>query len=126
MYKIKAMVVEDEVLIRKLLIRSLERLSCEIVFETGYGEKAIEFAISEKPDIIFMDIKLQGGINGLEAVEKISESVDIPTILVSAYNYDDELSRMKAKKNIIGFFEKPVMEDKLEVILDKIRKNKKI
>lgn len=125
MKRIRVMVVEDEVLIRKLLIRSLERLDCNIVFETGYGEKAVVFAIEEKPDIIFMDIKLQGGMDGIEASEKIGESVDIPVVLVSAFNYEDEINNIISKKNIIGFFEKPVMEDKLEAILNTIRNKNK-
>lgn len=123
MKKVRILVVEDEVLIRKYLIRYLEFLNCKIIGDTGYGEKAVEIALKEKPDLVCMDIKLQGVMNGIEAAKKISESDEIPIVFISAYDYEDEVNKLNLN-NILGFIEKPIPEEKLELIINEIKQKK--
>jgi two-component system, response regulator PdtaR len=113
MNKIRVLVVEDEVIIRLMIVNFLKDFNCEVVSETGFGEKAIEFAETSKPDLILMDIKLQGKINGIEASKKIIEKNKIPIILMSAYDYKDELKKSDLSTIIIDFLEKPISYDRL-------------
>jgi YesN/AraC family two-component response regulator len=122
MRKVKVMIVEDEALIRILLAKILERLNCNVICETGYGEEAVKFIEKDKPDLILMDVRLQGEIDGLKASEIIDKIYNIPIIILSAYDFSYE-AKMMNLKNVIGFFEKPIIEEQLMPILEKIKDN---
>ena len=71
----KIMIVDDQPEVRELVEVTLLSDSYEIL-QTDTGEKAIEMAIREKPDIILMDIMMPGGIDGLEAVRILKSNPD--------------------------------------------------
>lgn len=86
---LKVLVVDDEVLERKALIKIIRNAS-EQVMVIGEGAKngraAIEMAREYEPDIIFMDIKMPG-IDGVQAVKEIKQfAPDTRFIMVSAFN----------------------------------------
>ncbi|GAA0592247.1 response regulator [Virgibacillus siamensis] len=87
----KILIAEDELLERKAMRKFLEDNFNELeeISEAANGREAIEQAAIFEPDIIFMDIKMPG-INGLEAIEKIQNTLpSIKFILVSAYDSFD-------------------------------------
>ena len=113
------MIVEDEVILSSLLKKQLE---VEGYFVCGCfttGEKAIEFVKTTKPDVILMNIRLVGEIDGIEAAEKILEKSNIPMIFMTGYGESDVVVRTQ-KINPIACLIKPVEIWDLKSILESI------
>ena len=85
MEKAKILIVEDEGTIAKCLKLILSRVGYRIVDIVASGEEAIDIAVQTRPDLVLMDIKLRGEIDGITAFEQIRKSADIPVVFVSAY-----------------------------------------
>jgi DNA-binding LytR/AlgR family response regulator len=117
MANISILVVEDEIIVSKDIQNSLKKLGYTIVGSAASGEKAIEVAIAEKPDLILMDIMLKGEMNGIEAAEKIKESMNIPIIFLTAYAEDSTLSKAKLVEPY-GYILKPFKEIDLKTAIE--------
>lgn len=117
MANINILVVEDEIIVSKDIQNSLKRLGYSIVGSAASGEKAIEAALKEKPDLILMDIMLKGDMNGIEAAEKIKEKVNIPIIFLTAYAEDSTLSKAKMVEPY-GYILKPFKEIDLKTAIE--------
>ena len=117
MAKVNILVVEDEIIVSKDIQNSLIRLGYNIVGSAASGEKAIEVAISEKPDLILMDIMLKGEMNGIEAAEKIKEKLNVPIIFLTAYAEDSTLSKAKLVEPY-GYILKPFKEIDLKTAIE--------
>jgi len=107
MKKQKILIVEDEVIIAlhlKNLIQRLGKYECDSV---SSGERAVELSKSFEPDLIFMDINLDGQINGIEAARQIRTKNDIPVVFVSAFTDEDTIEEAK-RTNPAGYLTKPI------------------
>ncbi len=87
------MIVEDEIILAR---------SCELVLDLmGYsicdivtsGEEAIEKAALRKPEVVLMDIKLSGEMDGIEAGNHINSSLGIPVIYITGFSSEEEKER---------------------------------
>ncbi len=81
----KVLIVEDEILIAEDLRLTLERLGHQVVAIAASGNEAIRKADELHPDLVLMDVRLQGAMNGIETARKIKSKVDVPVIYVTAY-----------------------------------------
>ncbi|HEY9668560.1 MAG TPA: response regulator, partial [Coleofasciculaceae cyanobacterium] len=84
--KIQILVVEDENIIALNLKENLESLGYIVVAIVVSGEKAIEKATQLRPDLVLMDIRLKGSIDGIEAAGQIWEHLSIPVIYVTGHS----------------------------------------
>ena len=117
MSKVKVLVVEDESIISKDIQHNLKRLGYDIAGSSATGEKAIQLAKEEKPDIVLMDIMLKGDMNGIEAAEIIRREHHIPVIFLTAYA--DEATLEKAKiSGPYGYIIKPFKEIDLHTTIE--------
>ena len=117
MSKINVLVVEDESIVSKDIQHSLKKLGYNVVGASATGEKAIELAGSENPDIVLMDIMLKGEMNGIEAADIIKNNQSIPIIFLTAYA--DELTLSKAKvTQPYGYILKPFKEIDLHTTIE--------
>ena len=82
------------------------------------GEEAIDAATKEKFDLILMDIKLRGYIDGIDAAKAISEFANIPVIYVSGNSDLLNSARLKETKPR-GILRKPITAEKLAETLKK-------
>ena len=85
MAKARIFVVEDEVIVAEVLKMNLERSGYEIAGHEIYGEAVVESVARSKPDLILMDIRLKGKINGIAAAIQVRARFDIPIIYLTAY-----------------------------------------
>ena len=76
MEKIKILSVEDEIFIARDIQMSLENLGYTVTSLVPSGEEAIRRVTEEKPDLVMMDIKLQGEMDGIEASEEIRKETN--------------------------------------------------
>ncbi len=113
----RILVVEDDDVVADYLKLCLMLMGLTVVDICCYGEEAVEKARDLKPDLILMDIKLRGGMNGLEAVEKIHLVSDIPVIYLTAYGDDDILQSAKVT-DPFGYLLKPFRESELKTVIE--------
>ena len=110
MKNLKILLAEDEFLCAIGIKNNLELLGHTVVDTATTGEELIIAANKHKPDLIISDINMPK-INGLEAIKKINERYDIPSIITSSYNNDyiDQSSKL----NIFYYLIKPIQKDEL-------------
>ena len=79
------MIVEDELIVAKNIEISLRKAGYEVPAIVSSGEEAIQQAGQLRPNLILMDIRLQGEMLGVEAAEQIHTRFDIPVVYLTAY-----------------------------------------
>lgn len=115
----KVLVVEDDSIMRRYLVFLLKQFKCEIAAEASCGEEAVLLAEKVKPDFIFMDIVLDGEIDGIKAAELISEKSSVPIMFLSGYDLEFRISRASIP-NMAGYLYKPVDEHSIRMALKKL------
>lgn len=110
-------VVEDESIVRKDIERNLIKLGYNIVGLADTGEKAIELALANKPDVILMDIMLKGKMTGIEAAAIIKEQMDVPIIFLTAYADTPTLNKAKQVEPH-GYILKPFKETDVHTTIE--------
>ncbi|MCY6482869.1 diguanylate cyclase [Clostridium aestuarii] len=112
MNEIKVLIVEDSTATAKTIKKSLLNFKYEIADICSTGQSAIRSALIYNPDIILMDIQLEGEMNGLEAATKITNILNIPVIYLTALSDKDMLEEAKLSKGY-SFLIKPFKEAEL-------------
>jgi len=113
----KIMVVDDEAVIAMQLKERLTSMGYEVVGSAFSGEEAVEMAGGLKPDIILMDIVMEGKLDGIDASEIIKKELGIPVIFLTAYADDDFIKRAKNVKPF-GYILKPFQEDQIKAAIE--------
>ena len=85
MSRLRILIVEDEILIAEDLRLSVQKMGHEVVGLAGDGLEAVQKALTTHPDVILMDVRLQGPMDGIEAARKIRSQADIPIIYLTAH-----------------------------------------
>lgn len=111
------LIVEDDMILAMVIEQMLRQLGYNVLDKVKRGDEAVQAALKEQPDIILMDIRLDGSMDGIEAVKKIHSSTDIPVIYITGNN--DDQSRKRADKTAhTDFLVKPVNESTLNRALE--------
>jgi PAS domain S-box-containing protein len=113
---IDILVVEDSSLISLDIQRALKFLGYGIAGSAATGIEAIEAAEKLKPDLILMDIRLKGDMDGIEATRQIKLKNDIPVVYLTAYADEATIERAKVTEPL-GYLIKPFEERELNSIL---------
>ena len=90
---INLMLVEDERIVAFDLKRQLQGFGYHVGSVVASGEQAVSQAAHEKPDLVLMDIHLEGQMDGIEAAARIRARHQIPVVFLTAYAEDDTLRR---------------------------------
>lgn len=117
MSKTNILVVEDESIVSKDIQHSLKKLGYNVVGAASTGEKALEIARAERPDIVLMDIMLKGDMNGIETAEHIRQELSIPVVFLTAYADESTLTRAKVTEPY-GYIIKPFKEIDLHTSIE--------
>ena len=110
------LVVEDEVMAAMCLEMELKRVGYAVCQRVVSGEEAIVSAAQQRPDVVLMDIRLAGELDGIEAAQQIQAAAGIPVIFMTAYPDDNTLERAN-RLNPLGFFIKPVKIRDIQTVL---------
>jgi CheY-like chemotaxis protein len=117
MEKTRVLIVEDEGLIARDIENMVLNAGYEVCGIASSGEEAIEKADKTQPDLILMDIVLQGEMDGVEAAEQIRERFNIPVIYLTAHT--DEITLQRAKlTEPLGYSLKPVEQKELMTVIE--------
>lgn len=116
MYKIKILIVEDEALIALQLKMKLNRAGFEVCEPVGRGEDALMAVGQEKPDVILMDIRLLGEMDGIEAAWQIRR-ISSARIIFTTGHSDPEMKARAMSLNPTAYLLKPVEIHNLQSII---------
>ena len=82
--KARILIVEDDQIIQLDLLRHLKQLDYAVVGAASSGEEAVAKATQLQPDLVLMDIRLQGAMDGIEAAHQIQSASQVPVIYLTA------------------------------------------
>ncbi len=122
MRKPKILVVEDERVVAADIEESLRKLGYHVVGAAASGVGAIRRAVETEPDLVLMDIKLKGRMDGIDAAQELHERLGIPVVFLTAYADDSILARAK-RSSPSGYVLKPFddrsLRSAVEIALDR-------
>jgi PAS domain S-box-containing protein len=110
------MVVEDERVVALNIKRRLISLGYEVPVFASNGRQALEEMNAVRPDIVLMDIHIEGSMDGIETASRIPQQLNIPVIYLTAYSGDDTLERARETKPY-GYLLKPFSERELHATI---------
>ena len=113
----KVLVVEDEDSIAEDIMELLESFDCEIVGRASSVEGVLDLVEAEEPDLVLMDIKLDGEGDGVDAAMKIREESRVPIVFLTGYSDIDLLERAK-KTEPHGYLVKPFKDIDLKTTVE--------
>jgi len=112
MNRSKILVVEDERVVASDLRIRLENGGYAVCAMVSSGEEGVEKAGELRPDLVLMDITLQGDIDGIVAAEQIRQQYDLPVVFLTAHSDEGTLQRAKITE-AFGYILKPFEEREL-------------
>ena len=116
MADVKILLVEDESIEAMDIKRTLESFGYEVPYVASSGEDAIEKAPAILPDLILMDIILDGEIDGIQVANEI-EKLDIPVIYLTAHTEESTVQKAKLT-DPYGYIIKPYEQKDLKIAID--------
>ena len=119
---LRILLVEDEVLIAMRLEMELVAGGYKVCKRVSTGEDAISSVKKDEPDIILMDIRLAGKLDGIETVyqiQQLSSCVNIPVIFMTGYP-DKEIADKAKLLNPLAYFIKPVKIEDLILVINSV------
>jgi len=111
----QVLVVEDEQIVALDLEMFLGTMGYDVALATT-GEDAVEAAGRLKPDVVLMDIRLDGDLDGIQAAERIRKEAEIPVVFLTAYT-DHQTIERAARVDPSGYIVKPFNEKDLAAII---------
>jgi two-component system, cell cycle sensor histidine kinase and response regulator CckA len=113
----RILIVEDERIIARELKERLTHMGHVVVGSVATGEQAVEQARALDPDLVLMDIKLQGELDGIAAAAIIQRETGVPVVYLTAFADDATLERAKQTQPY-GYVLKPFQERELHVCVE--------
>lgn len=125
----KILIVEDDDIVALELSNQLSEFGYSVCDSITYGEDVIKRVEALEPDLILMDIKLKGEVDGIKATEAVNEKYDIPVVFLTAYSDESTVNRVK-NTDPYGYLIKPYtkreLKSTIEIALYKYETQKKI
>ena len=102
----RILIVEDERIVAMDLAGTLAELGYAVAGMAARGEDAIEQAKRLNPNLILMDVRLAGKMDGIQAAQSIREERDVPVVYLTAHS-DNETLQRAANTTASGYLVKP-------------------
>ena len=106
MNKPRILIVEDEEIVAADISEYLQQMGYLAVGQAASGEQAIALAGELRPDLVLMDIRLEGKMDGVVAAKEIRQRFHIPSVFLSAYSEEATIQRAKLAEPF-GYILKP-------------------
>ena len=113
----KVLVVEDDKFISAIFTMFLRELGHEMIGRCADGRDAVDLSHRLRPDVVLMDIHLEGELDGIHTAEKLRRELDIPVIYVSS-DTSSQVIKRAIVSNSYGFLVKPVNKKELGIAID--------
>jgi CheY-like chemotaxis protein len=117
--KKRILIVEDEVIVAKSLQCFLEAQGYQVPEPVSSGEEALKAVQSARPDLILMDVRLKGALDGIAAAQGINRFCDAPIICLTAFADERTIARIKQVK-CCGYLCKPINDTELKDLIARV------
>ncbi|OPY36516.1 MAG: two-component response regulator [Methanoregula sp. PtaU1.Bin051] len=124
MERTSILIVEDDFIVAKVIEKSLRELNYHICGMVSSGQEAVKLTEQERPDLVLMDINLQGDMDGIVAADMIHSRHNIPVVFLTAFSDQKTFSRALETAPygyIIKPFQSNTLATTIEVALNKYR-----
>jgi len=112
------LIVEDNGLLSIVEKQLIQKMGHRVIATVEDGAKALKIVEEKEPDILLVDVKLDGPMDGIQTVKEIRKKSDVPVIYLSGYSDPEVRSRAK-EVGFSGYLTKPVRMDDLKVAFEK-------
>ena len=109
----RALIVEDEYLFALSLAADMQALGFASYGLAANGQDAFLQAMEDAPDIVLMDVKLEGSHEGIEVSKKLREACEARIVFVTGYTDPDTVKRIRKEVPGAPLLPKPVWGDRL-------------
>ena len=113
---ISVVLIEDEALIARTILLSLDEKGYDVLGTADNARQGLELIKSEKPDIVLLDIQLKGEETGIWLAGQLQQEYHVPYIFLTSFR-DKETMENAIKTMPYGYLTKPVDEDDLDVAI---------
>jgi len=113
----KILIVEDDFIVARDLRHHLTRAGHTVVGVAARGERALPLVVDSSPDLVLMDIRLAGELDGIEVARRIRQIRQIPVVYLTAYADDPTLKRALASEPF-GYILKPFEDWQLRTAIE--------
>ena len=117
MDKFRVLIVEDEAIVSIALRRKLEAMGYTVPAEISSGEDVVDAVSCLRPDVVLMDIRLSGEMDGIDAAKEIQRLFKLPVVYISSYSNEDTLERANTTEPS-GYLMKPFSDMALRATVD--------
>ena len=108
----RVFLVEDEPIIAGGIARKLEQLGYVVAGSAAAGEAAVRQVDQNPPDLVLMDVKLEGRLDGIDAAAEIRKRHELPIVFLTAYADEATITRAK-QQGPFGYIVKPFTDREL-------------
>src|ERR1022692_123084 len=95
---VRVMIVEDERIVAFNLQQRLLKLGYEVPAVVASGAQALMGVNQNNPDIVLMDINIEGDMDGIQTAQRIGETSPVPVIYLTAHSEESTLVRARSTK----------------------------
>jgi len=113
----RIMIVEDEAIVALDLQHKLKTLGYAVSGVASSGEEAVRKVPQTRPDLVLMDIKLKGDMDGIDAAQRVRDEFNIPVVYLTAYSDENTLQRAKVTEPA-GYLLKPFKDRELHATIE--------
>jgi PAS domain S-box-containing protein len=113
----RILILEDDRVVARDIQQQLQKIGHEVLGMAAYGEDAVALALETRPDVVLMDIRLGGRIDGIEAANEIRRQCQRPVIFLTAYS-DDETVLRASRAEPFGYLLKPFEDSQLRTVIE--------
>jgi len=112
----RILIVEDESIVAFNLQQRLSQLGYEVPHVAVSGQQSLDFVSQSRPDLVLMDIHIEGDMDGIEVAARLNQDRPVPVIYLTAYSEDSTLERAR-KTRPYGYLIKPFSERELHATI---------
>jgi two-component system response regulator len=120
----RILLVEDERIVALALKHELAGLGYNVVAMASSGEDALLALTKHEPDVVLMDIMIEGDMDGIETARKIAQISSVPIVYLTGEAEKSTRDRAFHSPNIMGYILKPVNPTALVEVLWQLREAK--
>ncbi|MGE0097833.1 MAG: ATP-binding protein [Hydrogenophaga sp.] len=112
----RILIVEDESIVAFNLQQRLAQLGYDVPAVAVSGQESLDLILQTNPDLVLMDIHIEGDMDGIDVAARLKEDNPVPVIYLTAYSEDSTLERAR-KTSPYGYLIKPFSERELHATI---------
>jgi PAS domain S-box-containing protein len=117
MTQVNIVIVEDEPIVAMDIKRCLKQLGYQVAAVAANSEDAVQQIVDKRPDLVLMDIRLKGDIDGIETAWRIRQRFNVPIVYLTAHSDPETLERAKFTEPY-GYILKPYEDRDLHTTIE--------